>query len=264
MARYDSGFRFDSGARFDEPDPTPTPIQPTPMIDLHKFLINPFDDPDISMAELLAFSTDHLQRLIANNPGGVYAARITATNMAVNAVGDAFTDDLTQLGIRKARKAAKDASRRSLPEGVARIYGAVTARFGPKGVEVLECFPQGRKVFSDCTDDQVAQQLQVTINGVTAYQAQLGAPVLADATALLTGWNVVYNPSETATGGKVTTQAAKSAAREGLQLELFRNLLTLALAHARHPEQLDLYMRQSLLEDHPIGEPEPPPTPPTP
>ena len=52
------------------------------MIRLNRFLSNPFDDPEISLDELLAFSTDHLQRLIANNPGGIYTARITATTNA--------------------------------------------------------------------------------------------------------------------------------------------------------------------------------------
>jgi len=29
------------------------------MIDLHRFLANPFDDKEVSMDELLAFTTDH-------------------------------------------------------------------------------------------------------------------------------------------------------------------------------------------------------------
>ena len=35
--------------------------------------------PGISKAELLAFTTDHLQRMIANNESGELTARITAT-----------------------------------------------------------------------------------------------------------------------------------------------------------------------------------------
>ena len=53
----------------------------------------------------------------------------------------------------------------------------------------------------------------------------------------------------------------KRTARENLQLELFLNLLAVATAFPRHPEKLDLYMRQDLLEDHPSEEPAPPPTP---
>jgi hypothetical protein len=262
MARYDSLVYFDSGVTYDEPD-TPTVIKPTHMIDLHKFLINPFDDPGISMDELLSFTTDHLQKMTANNPGGLYTARLTATSTALTGVGNAFTDDQTKLGLRKARKQAKDAFRKTLPENISKIYGTVTGKFGQSGPEVAEGFPQGRKVFSDCTDDKVANHLQTLINGVTAHQAQLGAQVVTDATALLTGWNAVYAPSETASGAKSTTEVAKSAARGALQLELFKNLLTIALNNPRLPEKLDDYMQQSLLEDHPVT-PATPPSPPPP
>ena len=50
------------------------------MIRLNRFLSNPFDDSDISLDELLAFPTDHLPRVIANNTGVLYTARIPATS----------------------------------------------------------------------------------------------------------------------------------------------------------------------------------------
>lgn len=264
MQYFDSGVTYDSGVRFDEPDVS-TIIRPTYMIDLHRFLTNPFNDPGISMAELLAFTTDHLERLKANNPGGLYAARITATTAALLGVGDAFTDDETKLALRKARKQAKNACRDSLPKAVGKIAVQIEAEFGEGSVEFTECFPHGRKIFSDCPDDTLATHLQTLITGVTAHQAQLGAQVVTDATALLTGWNAVYIVSESSTGAKTTTQAAKADARAALQLELFKNLLTLALNFPRSPEALDTYMQQSLLEDHPAAPPTPPaPTPPGP
>jgi hypothetical protein len=259
MARYDSLVYFDSGVTYDEPD-TPTVIKPTHMMDLHKFLINPFDDPGISMDELLAFTTDHLQKMTANNPGGIYSARLTATQTALTGVSSAFTDDQTKLGLRKARKQAKDAFRSTLAKKISPLALAVQAKFGEGSPEFTECFPQGRKIFSDCTDDKVANHLQTLINGVTAHQPDLGAQVVTDATALLTGWNAVYAPSESASGAKTTTEAAKAAARGALQLELFKNLLTIALNNPRLPDNLDDYMQPSLLMDHPVT----PATPPTP
>ena len=233
------------------------------MMDLHKFFSNPFDADGISIAELLAFSTDHLQKLTANNPGGVFTSRIAATNTALTGVENAFTDDVTKLGIRKARKLAKDNFRATLPDGIGRIYGSVTGKFGPSAPEVAECFPNGRTVFAKATDDKLASHLQTLITGVTAHQAQLGAQLVTDATALLTGWNAVYAPSEQSSGAKSTTEAAKATARAALHLELFKNLLTLALNFAGQPEKLDDYMRQSLLENPTSAPATPPPvTPP--
>lgn len=257
MARYGAAF-FDSGVRYDSPD-----AHSTSMRTLSRFLDVPFDDPAISLAELFSFSSDHLQRMIANDSGAALAARITATTSALALVQELWSDDQTQLGLRKARKMAKDAFRDALPAKVAKVVAAVVAHYGDDAPEVTECCPQGRTVFSRATDDQVAGHLQTLIDGVTAHAADLGAPLVAQAGAILTGWNAVYGASETATGAKTATMTEKNAARENLQLMLFLNLLKLAEMWPRQPEKLALYMQQSLLEDHPAQE-DPPPVPPVP
>ncbi len=178
------------------------------MRDLHVYLTNPFDDPKISMAELLAFTPDHIQRMSSTNPA-IFAARITATSTALTAVAGAFTDDETKLGLRKARNLAKKNFRAALPPAAGKVALAVEAKYGENSPEFQECFTHGRTIFSTCTDDKLAEELQALINGVTALQPALGAQVLTDATALLTGWNVIFTPSGTATGAKSARRLPK-------------------------------------------------------
>ncbi len=139
----------------------------------------------MSLDELIAFATDHLQRLIANNPGALWNPRITATNTALLVVENCTTDDQSKLGLRKARKMAKDTFRKALPGNLAKIGGVVVGKYGDKSPELTECFPQGRTVFGDCTDDAVENHLQTLIVALTAHQADLGAAVVADASGLL-------------------------------------------------------------------------------
>ena len=236
------------------------------MKNLSRFLENPFDSAAVGIAKVIAFSTDNLQRMISNNSSGELSARITATTSALELVTDCVTDDQTRLGIRKARKMAKDSYRESLPEGVAKIVAAVTAEYGPGSPEVTECCPQGRTIFSSCQDDEVTGHLDTLINGVTAHQATLGAPLVAKATALKTAWVTIYAASESSTGAKTTTEEGKQLARENLQLMLYLNLCKLMEMFPRQPEKLTLYMQQSLLEvptSEEEEEPEPP-APPTP
>ena len=141
MARYGFAF-FGSGVRWDSPD-----AHPTNMITLSRFLENPFDDPGISLAELLGFTTDHLERMTANNSGNALDGRITATTSALGLVDDSASDDQTKLGLRKARVAAKEADRGTLPEKVGRIAATVGAKYGTHSEQLTECFPQGRMVF---------------------------------------------------------------------------------------------------------------------
>lgn len=262
----DTGLRMDSGIFMDEPDTPPTLIKPTHMRDLHIWLTNPFDDPNISMAELLAFTSDHVARMNAN-PLAALAARIAPTMTALAGVSDAFSDDETKLAVRKAQIQAKNDFLAALPAAVGKIAVAVENKYGEGAVQFVQCFPHGRSIFSSSPDDEVANNVQILINGVTALQPALGAQSVTDATALQTGWAAVFAPSNTATGAKTATIADKKAARGVLQLELFTNLLALAQTFMRQPEQLDLYMQQSLLQPHtqsPATPPLPAPTPPPP
>jgi len=266
MLYMDTGLRMDTGLFMDEPD-TPVIIKPTHMRDLHLWLTNPFDDPDISMAELLAFTADNLRRLNAN-PQPALTARVAPTTAALAGVSSAFSDDETKLAVRKVQVQAKQDYRDALPAAVGKIAVAVEAKYGEGSLPFKQCFPHGRRIFSSCTEEEVENNLEILINGVTALQPALGAQVLTDATALKTAWAAVLTPSNEATGDKTNTIAVKKTARAALQLELFKNLLALAQLFPRQPEQLDLYMQQSLLEPHTQSPatpaPSPTPTPPGP
>jgi hypothetical protein len=234
----------------------PTLIITSPILlmkDLHSILENPFDPSESGMNKSLAFTTDHLQKMISNNPGGFLTARIAATSAALAAVQSFATTDETKLAIRKARKASKDMFRKSLPASITKLHAAVVAKFGAKSPDDKECFPGGRNLFRKSTDDALQNHLQAMINGLTARQAALGAQVVTDANALLTGWNGVWSASETSSGAKTLTEADRRNARAALCLELFKNLLTIALNFPDQPAKLDLFMQQSLLENHPAA-----------
>ena len=256
MARWGSFF-FDSGVRWGGADSREHTLR-----DPHIWLENPFDDPDISIDELLAFTTDHLQRMIANNGSGELTARITPTQSSLDLVIQRFNDDETKLALRKARKMVKDDFRKELPGKVGKLAVKVEGQYGEGSPEFVECFPQGRTVFARATDDALEAHIQTLIDGLTAHQADLGAQVVTDATALKTGWLAVYAPSETASGAKAATEEEKKYARENLQLMLYLNLIKFCEMHYREPEKLATYMTQSLLEDHPRATPDAPaPTP---
>jgi hypothetical protein len=229
---------------------------------LTSFFENPFDDRNISMAELVAFTTDHLQRLSANNPGGELTARIAAATSSLAVVEDCVTDDQGRLGVRKARKQAKDDFREQIPFEVKRIEAGFIAAFGPDSPVLLEALPQGRTIFQTCRDDQVEVHLQTLLAAATTHQASLVPATLTQATNLKNNWVTIYQASEVSTGSKTSTQESKKLARENLQLMLFLNLLKLAEMFPRQPEKLTLYMMQHLLENpESPAKPEPPPTP---
>ena len=221
------------------------------MMKLHRFFQNPFDDPSFGVGKLLAFTNDHLAKMAAVNPGGILDARISATTAALQAVSSADVDDLNNMGWRKGQKGEKRKFRKALPGSIGKIYGAAVAKFGPKTPEMKELFPSGRSAFIKCRDAVLEDELGVLITALTAHQSELGPEVLASAEALASGWQAVYEGSESSMAAKAHTEKARRDARAALQQELFLNLLALAQNFPRQPEKLNSYMQQSLLEKHP-------------
>lgn len=217
------------------------------------------------MSKLVAFTTDCLQRLIANNAGGEFTSHITAITSSLGVVEDCVTQDQGKLGIRKAAKMTKDSFRTDIiPAEVKRIEAGFIAAFGADSPVLLEALPQGRTLFNTCRDDQVEVHLQTLLDAATTHQASLAPATLTLATTLKNNWVTIYQASEASTGSKTVTQEGKKLARENLQLMLFLNLLKLAEMFPRQPEKLALYMMQHLLENPSAPEEPTPPVPPTP
>ncbi len=226
------------------------------MINFHRFFINPLNDRQISFTEILNYATAQYQRMVANNPAGALTPRINATTVALNALESGVTDEMTKLAIQKARTDAKVAFKASLPTVIAKIHGAVVAAFGPNAPQVTECFPQGRSIFSSCREEQLNNHLQQLLNCITPKQAQVGATAVGEAAAALSSWTVLYVAQGEAKAVKLQSDEARDAARGALRLELFKNVLTLALMFPDDTGKCDLYCPQHLLRN--AQQPQPP------
>ncbi len=214
---------------------------------LYNFGIIPFDDPGISVNEIIGFTTDHLQRAEANNEDGRLDLRIANTTTALNNLLETIADDDLQLGHRKSVKLAKAQFREEMMDEVRRIAGRVTGEYGKPSPEFTDIFPKGLTIFTRTPDDRLYSHLETMVTGVSLREAALGATTVQMATDLRDSWATTYAASEIASGEKTHTEAEKRAAREDLQLELFLNLQTIIMLYPRQPEVIGLFMQQYLL-----------------
>lgn len=116
----------------------------TLMRNLTTYFKSPFDDPDISVAELSAFSTDFQARMIGNNPGGVLSPLIAALAEPLATLDEASDDDAVKLGQRKARKFAKQQFRDSLAAeaGWGELRTLRDLRVRPVGLGLIDFIPR--------------------------------------------------------------------------------------------------------------------------
>ncbi|MFT5471381.1 MAG: hypothetical protein ACI8UO_006515 [Verrucomicrobiales bacterium] len=217
------------------------------MRDLRNYLLNSFNDPGISMNELLAGATDHLGRLSARNGAGKWTARIAATSPALQAVQGALTDDLSKKANREARVLAKTNFRETnVTSELNKLLGGVTLHFGKDSPELRQVFADGLTAFNRATDDGLKPLLDQLAIEITSLQAALGAMVVTIATDLRDAWEAIYSASEDATAQKTMIQEEKNAARAALQRELFITLMHVGIEHVDEPDMLGSYFMPHL------------------
>ncbi len=217
------------------------------MKDVDNIFGNVFDDPGISQLKLIAFSTDVVQRLSANNPDHLLDGQIGALSSALATMVQQSTADRAMLGIRKGAKFTKNEFRESIRDEIRQIYAVALAAFNEPSEEMNNIFPKGRSIFNHSRDDELIEHLDVMISGLTLHEADLGGEVVADATALRDQWLDIYDASENATGVKTATESERREARRTLVIELYRTAGLLITIFPEAPERYTLYMQQHLL-----------------
>ena len=217
------------------------------MLALIKFFLNPFNDLKISLQRLIVYAARHLQLLMGESPGPEFAARITATAAALTALDTSMGDQETKAAVASARAQAKKEFRQALPPQIARISAAAVLAYGENSVKYNEIFPHGRNIFTRCTDEQLNDHLQATVAGLNANATGFTPALLAEAAALLSNWEATRGAVGTTQTTKELGAGARQALRAALARELFKNVLTLALAHPDDAAICEKYCPEYLL-----------------
>ncbi len=225
---------------------------------LTRYFQNLFAAPEFSLAEKLAFSQDHLQRVIANPAGGLFTPLIAPTSAKIATVVDCSGDEQTKALARQSAVLLKNTFRETLTVTLGRIHGALESEYAPSQAEIISCGLHDRRSFGDCADNALEAKLDALVGGLTT----LGAPVatqLTRATDALNAWKALYAAALGAKGAVSAPADQKKAAIAALEDQLHYNLHTIAREYPRHEAKADLYFQQHLLEDHPVTPPVTPP-----
>lgn len=217
------------------------------MMNFEDLFVTFFDEEKISLTKLSNYAHTSLDRMIELNPGTVLAARITATQVALAAMEAKTTDSGVKMGIQKGKTLNKKTFRKALPEHMAKIHAAVVLQYGKNAAELLEIFPKGLTVFGSCRDEQLENEMQVTLAGLTAHQADLGATVLSDMAGLLSTWISTYGLQAGAKVAQKASGGSLQTLRTALELELQKNVLFVAFTFPLDRAKGMFYLPQELL-----------------
>ena len=217
------------------------------MIDLFKVGENPYEDKNISLAALTAFTEEHVGLVLADPVSADVALELTAVSNGFNALDTTIGSETVKLGLRKARVAAKNHFRAELPNEISKVYGAPLIAFGQDGVELLEIFPNGREIFSSADDSQLEVHLAALNTAMQARAAELDATAVALAAALLTNWQTIYGNTITAKGQKTSIAQTRRQGTSALKVALGKLRLKLGLTLFGQIDRLKGLFPQALL-----------------
>ena len=228
------------------------------MFMLSGILRNPFCTRKVSLGNLLRFAGPHLEAMVSRNEDGALTGRIAATSAVLNSVRGGRGDAWVLLAVQMARTQGKRAFRRSLSGELTRIHAGVVAAYGMRSAELTACFPRGRRAFDRCPDAGLGALLG-SMAGAVASQAPATGPMVAQRAAELgSTWRALWAEQEEKLAAHQISRFTLRGLRRALEVELNKNVLSLAVQHAEEPELVRRYCPEHLLRNRSRGQEETP------
>ncbi len=217
------------------------------MINLEVFFKNHFDNKNISDNNLRLFAEVHLQRIAANNPGGIYTTRITATTTAYTNYFGAISSEDVKEAVQQGLTITMNNAMTGFVDKVQQKEGIVRGTWGKESEEYQEFFPHGLDEYDQISLATAGLLMNRMVAASTAHVADLGAPFVTLFTDLRTTFQDART-AQLATMGEV--EGLKSTAantRDALEIELMKNLLITASNNVGDITMMPDYFDQSII-----------------
>jgi|GEM_PF-2799374 len=217
------------------------------MIELVKYFRILFLSTRLSRERFKAFCEDHIQRLNANNPGGVFTAILTAVTDLYNAYfGDMASESLNQ-AVQEGKTIAMNESREALEKNISESEKLVAYTYRNSNDTYQEFFPQGvtEYITADLpTFGTITLRLK---DALTAHAADFPAAFITEYNDLQATF-VANRNAQLAAKGEVAAETSDLAtSKPALAKQMTANLLTIALHYVGDESKADVYFDQSIL-----------------
>ena len=220
------------------------------MINLQRYFENHLKHRSISAEEIRQYAEDHLGKLKALTAAPPQIATLIAPTEAAFAAFDGkLSARATLQATQSGGTITKDEALQLIRTTVRQREGRVRDNFAKDSGPYAEFFPAGLVEYNRARIGQVSGLLDRLIAAAGKYQATLGPELLAKFKGLKATFASARDSQVDSKGNLAQVRAEVADTRTVLELQLGRNLLTIAAHHLGHPERAADYFNQSLLED---------------
>lgn len=217
------------------------------MQNLNIFFINHFNTERISDNNIRKYAEDHLQRIIANNTGGIFNQLITDTTSAYNGYFGAITDEDSKTAIKEGSTISMNNALRQFKSDVSQKEGIIKGTYGVKSSVYQEFYPHGITEYTNATLGSAPLLMQRMITASTAHLADLGQPFVDLFTTHSNTFNTLRTSQLNLIGEVAGKKDASVSTRESIEIQLMKNMLFIAFNNVGNPEAVNTWFDQSII-----------------
>lgn len=206
-----------------------------------------FASPEISDDNLRKFTEIHLQRLSADNPGGIFTALVTATTTVYQVYFGSIVDEATRTAIQKGMTLKMNAALDDFLEAVRRQEGRIRADYDKPSAVYAEFYPQGLEDYNQATLADVETMMARYAQAAARHGVELGQAFVDKFAAFHTEFTAARSSQLLAMGEVKAEKTDTRGTRAAVEDQLMDNLLTLAMKFKRDPDAGMAYFDQSFI-----------------
>ena len=217
------------------------------MINLKSFFKNIFDTKEISDNNFKKFVEDHLARLTANNPGGIYAQLITDTTAAYTNYFGQMSDEDFAFANQQARTIAMGNVFNEFKKAASRQEGIVRAAFGKDSADYQDFYPHGISEYSLAILANAELLMQRMVTAANNHDTAIGQAFIDLFTDIKERFDNARSQQLLKKGEVTEDRVATAEKRDALEVQLMKNLFTIALNNIGDEEAGIAYFDQQII-----------------
>ena len=219
------------------------------MIRISRIFEDLFDDKEISVSELVNFSSDGIERIDANNPGNAFNAILSATKTKHDALEDAVNALKTNVAQREGRTIDMNDVVADFKKKVSKVEGLISYTFGRESGTYQEFYPRGRTEYTNMSIEDSEALMERFFTAVDNHASDLPPAVKTDFEKLLSDFEAARKEQLKEKGETGGSRDDVNEAKTALQLQWTENVLTISLKFVGQPAKAAVYFNQSLLNE---------------
>lgn len=218
------------------------------MINLTTLFKNHFGAKSISDDKLKVFSEDHLQRLTANNDGGVFTTLITETTTVHNQYFGQISSEATNRALQKSQTKVVDDIMASFKDEVSRREGLIKSLFGKNSSTYIEFFPNGVSEYRSAKKANIETLIVRMATVAAKYATQVGEEFVRVFTDFQTSYTDARSNQMNQKGAVSAIKNNAKSTRAALELQLIKNLHFIAYTFPGDENKCSSFFDQSIIQ----------------